>query len=256
MFKSISNNFGAPEITFQDFQNEKLIILNAHFQIDPANTDYKAAKELEIKVPDLAIDKSTDAGVFATYEDSHTFSHNGEILRYHFPVLLRSRIKDKNTLCIEKIPDYDEFGPIHIYIYAAYFVLNTGELTQLMESTPLTFTYNPQPYSTYTRSACVVTDDWVWLYINFPYEISDVDEDMEITVDGLPADVVCDEFPIMGVNNQSHYDNGGIHYASLRDSKVSVPYATKNFGCSSADEPFLYLYLVRNTASADGQTTE
>ena len=64
MFKSISNNFGAPEITFLDYQTDRYAVLNARFSYDPTNEDYLAAAALEIKVPDLLLSKSTDAGVF------------------------------------------------------------------------------------------------------------------------------------------------------------------------------------------------
>lgn len=37
MFKSISNNFGAPGITFRDFQTDRYAVLNARFQYDPTN---------------------------------------------------------------------------------------------------------------------------------------------------------------------------------------------------------------------------
>ena len=68
MFKSISNNFGAPGITFRDFQTDRYAVLNARFQYDPTNEAYLAASELEIKVPALSLSKSTDAGVFAVYK--------------------------------------------------------------------------------------------------------------------------------------------------------------------------------------------
>ena len=54
MFKSISNNFGGPEIMFRAAQHDRY---------------YLAANELEIKVPDLSMDKSTEAGVIAVCRD-------------------------------------------------------------------------------------------------------------------------------------------------------------------------------------------
>ena len=69
MFKSISNNFGGPEIMFRAAQHDRYAVLNAHFTYDPADTAYLAANELEIKVPDLSMDKSTEAGVIAVCRD-------------------------------------------------------------------------------------------------------------------------------------------------------------------------------------------
>ena len=73
MFKSISYNLGAPGITFQDYQTDRCIVLNARFTYDPADEASIAASELEIKVPDLLLSKSTDAGVFAAYKDERTY---------------------------------------------------------------------------------------------------------------------------------------------------------------------------------------
>ena len=40
---------------------------------------------------------------------------------------------------------------------------------------------------------------------------------------------------------------GGVHYASIRDGRMLIPYATRNTGYSSADKPFASLVLVRGT---------
>lgn len=99
MLKSISNNFGSPEITFRAAQHDRYVVLNAHFTYDPTDAAYLAARELEIKLPGLFIDKSTEAGIIAVHKDIYE-SPYGDTYRYHFPAVLRSRIRDRNTLCI------------------------------------------------------------------------------------------------------------------------------------------------------------
>ena len=96
----------------------------------------------------------------------------------------------------------------------------------------------------------------MWLYLGLPHTIGQVREDMEIVLDGFPADAACEEFPIMGIDNQRHHDNGGVHYASLRSGRISVPYATRNSGYSSADKPFAYLALVREPAAQEQEGSE
>ena len=238
MFKSISNNFGAPEITFRDFQTDHYVVLNASFSYDPTNEDYLAVSELEIKVPGLSLPRSTDAGVFAVYRDERTYQWDDTPSRYHFATVLRSRIRDSNTLCIEKLTDFDAYGPVTVYIYAMYSVLNTGEntISTVPEMSTLMFT-----------DACVVSDGWVSLNLILPYSISSVKEDLEIVMDGFPADAVCGELPVIGVSNQLHPEIGGVHYASIRDGRMLIPYATRNTGYSSADKPFASLVLVRGT---------
>ena len=245
MFKSISNNFGAPEITFRDFQTDRYAVLNARFQYDPTNEAYLAASELEIKVPALSLSKSTDAGVFAVYKDERTYQWDDTPSRYHFATVLRSRIRDRNTLCIEKLTDFDAYGPVTVYIYAMYSALNTGESTVPSGRTRLNISTVPEMSTLMFTDACVISDGWVSLNLILPYSISSVKEDMEIVLDGFPADAACEEFPIMGIDNQRHHDNGGVHYASIRDGRMLIPYATRNTGYSSADKPFASLVLVR-----------
>lgn len=57
MFKFISNNFSAPEITFVDYQTDRYVILNTRFTYDPADEACIAAYELEIKVPGLSLSR-------------------------------------------------------------------------------------------------------------------------------------------------------------------------------------------------------
>ena len=114
MLKSISNNFGAPKITFRDFQTDRYVVLNARFQYDPTNEDYLAASELEIKVPGMSLSKSTDAGVFAVFRDERKYQWDDTPSRYHFATVLHSRIRDRNILCIEKLTDFDAYGPVTV----------------------------------------------------------------------------------------------------------------------------------------------
>ena len=247
MFKAISNNFGAPEITFRDFQTDRYVVLNARFQYDPTNEAYLAASELEIKVPGLSLSKSTDAGVLAVYRDERTYQWSDTPSRYHFATVLRSRIRDRNTLCIEKLTDFDGYGPVTVYIHAMYSALNTRENTVLSERTRLNISTAPEMSTALFTSACVISDGWVSLNLILPYSISSVKEDLEIVMDGFPTDAVCGELPVIGVNNQLHPELGGVHYASIRDGRMLIPYATRNTGYSSADKPFASLVLVRGT---------
>ena len=191
----------------------------------------------------------------AVYKDIYE-SPYGDTYRYHFPAVLRSRIRDRNTLCIEKVADFDAHGPVQVYIHAMYSTLNTGELTGLSEGTPLALSCTPELSLLNSSHACVIGPDWVWLYLGLPHTIGQVREDMEIVLGGFPADAACGEFPIMGIDNQRHHDNGGVHYASLRGGRISIPYATRNSGYSSADNPFVYLFLVREPAAQEQEGSE
>ena len=110
MFKSTGNNFGGPQITFKDYQSEHEIVLNAVFDYDSTNEAYRKARQLEIYVPDLKFSKSAVAGCFfaATYED-------GDI-----GTTVRTWIKNRNTIVIEKLTTWDNYTNHRIYICTMY----------------------------------------------------------------------------------------------------------------------------------------
>ena len=124
LFTSTGNNFGAGSISFKSHQEQNFVVLNAKFSYDPTNEEYQAADILEIYVPDLSIKRSAITGVFMTFRDryvysSYTWNNDGG-------TVLKSWIKDKNTICIEKLTDFDSKGEITIYIQALYTALGRG----------------------------------------------------------------------------------------------------------------------------------
>lgn len=110
MFNSISNNFGAGQITFKDYLATNYIVLNAKVTFDPTNPDYQACDQLEITVPDLTIDRRTIGGVFVRFEETQHYSWGDSV--YDGGSVLKSWIKDRNTIVVEKQPWFDNNGPL------------------------------------------------------------------------------------------------------------------------------------------------
>lgn len=102
MFNSTGNNFGAGQISFKDYQAENYVVLNAKLTFDPTNADYQACDQLEIYVPDLTIDRSAVGGVFIRFVEDYHYSLGNSV--YDGGTVLKSWIKDKNTIVIEKQP--------------------------------------------------------------------------------------------------------------------------------------------------------
>lgn len=57
------NNFGAGQIQFDSFVSGNLLILNAEVTFAPSNSEYQAASELEIYVPELPFERSSISGM-------------------------------------------------------------------------------------------------------------------------------------------------------------------------------------------------
>ena len=110
MFKSTGNNFGGPEISFKDYQGEHEIVLNAVFDYDSTNEAYRNARQLEIYVPALRFNKSAVAGCFFAAEGQY-----GPI-----GTTVKTWIKNKNTIVIEKLTAWDNLTNHRIYICTMY----------------------------------------------------------------------------------------------------------------------------------------
>jgi hypothetical protein len=118
MFNSISNNFGAGTIQFKDYQTENYVVLNAKFTYNTTSPEYQAADVLEIKVPDLMLSRSADTGVFTRFIDRRQYS--SYTMNYDGGTVIRSWIKDKNTICLEKFAPLERAEEITVYIQAMY----------------------------------------------------------------------------------------------------------------------------------------
>ena len=110
MFKSTGNNFGGPEITFKDYQNEHEIVLNAVFEYNSTNDEYKAAKHYEIYVPALTLAKSAVThAYFAAKKDGAWYG-----------TILKCWIKNPSTICIEKLDVWDNLEEHKIWICSMF----------------------------------------------------------------------------------------------------------------------------------------
>lgn len=108
------NNFGAVPIQFSAFQSTNLLILNKEVSFDPTNASYQAAEELEIYVPDLNLEKSAISGMlmFGTKDGEK----NG--------TAIKSYIKDKNTIVVEKVTAFDDNDTITLVFSNSYVPRN------------------------------------------------------------------------------------------------------------------------------------
>ena len=159
MFNSISNNFGAPQIQFKDYQAPNYVVLNAKVTFDPTNPAYQACDQLEITVPDLTIDRSTIGGVFVRFVETQTYSWGDSI--YDGGTVLKSWIKDKNTIVVEKQPWFDQNGPLILYFVTMYAQLNQGANTIKGTKQRLTVTTEGNYLRFSSDSFVVVFDHWV-----------------------------------------------------------------------------------------------
>ncbi len=213
MFNSTGNNFGAGQIQFKDYQAENYVVLNSKFTFDPTNADYQACDQLEIYVPDLSIDRSAVGAVFIRFVEDQHWSWGDSV--YDGGSILKSWVKDKNTIVIEKQPWFDQNGPLIIYILTLYPQLNQ------------------------------VFEHWAFIHMLFSgCTYAYRDSLWEATLEELPADITAD-VPICGGGNQFHPECDGMAEAHIENKVLSNQRRVMGFWDTGHD-PFVYAFLVRD----------
>lgn len=245
MFNSTSNNFGAGVIQFKDVQESNYLVLNARLTVDSSAAAYLAAEELEIYVPDLTIGRSTVCGVVCQYKDRGV--SYGSAYVYDAGTVLKSWVKDKNTIVIEKLPEFDNRGELTIWIQAMYCQLNQGGNTVRGTKTRLTFT-DPNRYTFWTSdSICVIFQKWVFLHAQIDSVSWDAgDADFEVTVQGLPTDIDA-EVPMMMNVSYGNDNLGGVNASKIEAGVWSIKGEDRSMGFrNTSNKPFMFAYLVRD----------
>lgn len=239
MFTSTANNFGVGTITFKDYQCDSYIVLNAKFTYDPTDEDYLAAEQLEITVPDLSIEKSAVSGVFLYFKHRPTSSWNND-----GATVLKSWIKDKNTIVIEKLTDFDNRDELTIWIQTMYILKNQSADASSMTKTTLTFTQeNTQFY--YSDALAVIHENWAFIH----FEITNTayayrNSEWTATINNLPTDIDSDIL-IIGGSNQYNPSVDGASVANISGGVFTSSTRMSGFG-STGYTPFVFAFLVRD----------
>lgn len=242
MFNSTGNNFGAGVINFKEAREDGYIVLNAKFSCSPAAAAYRAADVLEIYVPGLNIFRSTESAVVVRFKDRRANGSN-----YDGGTFARSWIRDSRTICIEKLPVFDEFDEILIYIQALYCQLAQGAnaikgtrraITAHSEGDYLSFDYD---------NICVVFNRWIFFHMYFrscAYAYRDLD--WEAFFDGLPEDVAAD-IPVIANSNYNHPNLGSVTESRVDEGYWNMPASERGVGfLNSSSKVFSFAYLVRD----------
>lgn len=191
--KALANNFGVAEIEFRDWQEKGQVILNGVIEIDTENESYKAAEILEITVPDLSIGRSAVTAVFLRSSKADGAS-----------TIVKSWIKDARTICVEKLPEFDEFGPLTLYFASAYVKL--GQRMDCLLNTVIrpSIVNGVSGSQSASDTKAVVTDNWCYLYICFSsFAGNDYKDAFECSVEELPEDIDI-TFPVVTASAYSY----------------------------------------------------
>lgn len=184
MITATGNNFGAYTIQLKDYQSDKMVVLNGRLELNPESEEYIAAKQLEIYVPDLSIPKSTMTAVF----------QHGKSWSRPMVTALKSWIKDKNTIVIEKpIVLKSASAEPELDFFCAYVPKGVRFTPEGMTPTPLTLENASLANMSIVYQHCFVTDHWVFLAIPVRGTKTETEGDeFAFTLNGLPNDIAAD----------------------------------------------------------------
>ena len=222
MITCTKNNFGCGPIEFQDYQSDRLCVLNGKFLIDTASEEYKAAKRLEIKLPDAFRMKKSAVSTAVLISSSE--KTRGTVLRCRI---------DKGLLCIEKLPYWDEEGPLTIVVAAGFTVL--GWHGQFTETDYKQATFGPGIKASNNR--LVIKDDFVY------------------------ASIVCSEFPSANSGygpfsikiNEMPEDVDAVVPVSLQSGTYSKGQVGSWLGVSRIQGGYLSMHLDEEASNLGGQ---
>lgn len=219
-----------------------MVVLNAKFEVNVQCDEYKNCEVLEIKVPDLSINKSAEGGAYMGASQlmwPETYYRT----TYDVATCIKTWIKDKNTICIEKFGCYDSLDKITIWLCSMYPVVGKrGELTVFEKST-----IKYEAVETSIRpSDLVLVNQPGWCFLHFYYySLSSIKSDTPIVANlvGFPEDVDI-EIPIIGGNHQAEV--GGNYYcdATIKNGQFRVEKPDGKMA-STGYAPFVMVYAVR-----------
>ena len=247
MIIATGNNFGAGEIRFKDYQNESMVILQGKFVVDASTEAFKSVDVLEIYVPTLSIGKSTEVPAFMV----------GKELDYYGVLqprgtIVKTWLKGPNTICIEKINDWDIGTELTYYFALAYVSLakrveykREGKVVLKLVDTSV-----PGEWELSTQGMCVVKDEWVFCCAPFEDLCTEVDDTpFSFRLEGLPDDIelyipmVCSDLTTSSIgNNMPEFHVKGDLFSRYEG-------LSHNINHTHGDQ-FFHFFAVRDNANA------
>ncbi len=212
MITAIGNNFGAGTITFKAYSSPDILVLNGRIDVSASDPDFLAAEELEIYLPDQPMKKSADTAVYLGMKMTTTWP---------FATIVKARLKNYNTIVIEKCPLYPFYGDFSL-IFACAFVPKgevgpfTIEGVTAVSATSSDATINVR------HSTCVVREHWASLFMAFN-SLTGPDETspFSFNVTGLPDDIEA-EIPIIA-HGGYQYSGSPIMMANVSGTLFQIP---------------------------------
>lgn len=229
MIQSIGNNFGCKEIVFNDFQNEKQVVLNGKFVFSCHSEEFKTAQELDVYLPETTLPASGISGCFIM----------AQIGNECYCTTICTWIKDRNTVCFEKLdPWSDNVDSYMIFVQSIYVPKGQRQEFICKSRQPIkaSFLYSSNGFS---ESICYVDDNWAFLGLSFSSFDNPYGKSEEITLESLPSDI-DGEILLVGDDINCSYLGVPVMLCTIKDGKIIVPSLSWSWGGMPSNDFFFY----------------
>ena len=233
MMISTGNNFGAGQIEFKEYLSDNMIILNGRFSFDHTSEEYVNADVLEIYVPELPMKRSLETAVSMLFDNS--IGRMGTIVK--------SWVKNKTTICLEKFDVNERFGNREFWFMCAY--LPMGQRNTFEVEGRIDLQLANLPWIQREEYACSIIRER-WAYICFVVEgfySSEVDVPYAIDLANFPTDIASEIPYIVQTTNKSRFGSH-IVTCSVSGGKFNNPGLTESV-LKDASSSFVKVFIVR-----------
>ena len=211
MITATGNNFGAGAITFRAYSTEDILVLNGKVEVDVTSPEFLAASQLEIYLPTQPMRKSAETSVFMVGKRQNILPT---------ATLAKCRLKNYNTLVIEKCPVYQYYGNFSLVFCCA--MVPKGEVGPFTIEGETNISISSENATVgIQKSTCIVRDHWASLFLLFAEcKTPEREHDFSFTITGLPNDI-SGEVPIINPRN-SGYTGNPVMMATVNGPVFSV----------------------------------
>lgn len=243
MFKSTGNNFGAPEITFKDYQSGHEIVLDAAFDYDADNEAYRRAEVLEIYVPALTLERSAVTHAFLGVADETAWTGT----------VVKAWIKDRRTLCIEKFNPRP--GRTRHRLWLCSLFAGRGErnvrFDELATATPCSLAHDG-PLGRLDQVKYLEREHYVLLLFTVGMPRSGyAGQTDRIYNDHAPFPDDIDVRLPLGCGLTAAADGPVMLEVEWKGADIHVPALPDGYGSGSSSDGIFYAFAVRDGAAAD-----
>lgn len=231
-----ATNFGLTpsDIQIKEYRSANLLVLDGEFTVDTTAEEYAGIRPMQLSVADLPFSKSRPGTALVTVLS--------EGVKY--ATITKVWVKDKNTICIDKILPYKSAGSYNVKLNTMLIPERiTGEvaLHQRTDHTPSVTKGEAAGLEIFT----IQSDDWLILTLKATSLTFDTDsQTVEISVPDL-AENVSSSFPVL-YNEGLWVALGSKYYpATLENGTIVISKDGNADEASNTGNKFTRIVIVR-----------